>query len=859
MKRATGPVVKDVVLIGAGHAHVQVLRRFGMEPLEGVRFTLITREVHTPYSGMLPGLVAGHYSFDEAHIDSGPLCRFAGARLYQDEVTGIDLAGKRILCRGRPAVPYDVLSIDIGSTPNTAAVPGAAEHCIPVKPIDGFLARFENMLRRVRDRPGKTRIAVVGSGAGGVELMLSVAQRIRDGLAAAGLAPEKAEFVLVAGSQSILPKFPPAFRQRFERLFAHRNIDVVLGSRVAEVGHGSLRLEDGRQVEADEILWTTQAAAPRWLRDTGLTLDPGGFISVDSRLRAVGHTDVFAAGDVASFIPRALPKSGVYAVRAGPVLADNIRRLLTGSELRPFRPQADAMYIVSTGDAYAVGTKWGIAFAGASGLAAQGLDRPQVHGPVQRASGNGHGRPWPCIEARGQSRSPGDLGDRNALRRMRRQGGLHRPDASTWNASPLRARRRAGRARRAGRCSGRGYWRETPERAHGRLFPQHRRRPYIFGKIAANHALGDIFAMGAEPQSALAIATVPYGLEFKVEADLSAMMAGANEILAEVGCALVGGHTSEGAELSLGFAVNGLVERDRFLRKGGMQPGDALVLTKPIGTGTLLAADMRGKAKGRWVMKALAHMTQSNRRAAEVLSLHGVHAATDVTGFGLLGHLVEMTKASGVDAEIDLDAIPVLEGARETVASGVFSSLQPQNVRLRRAIRDLEVAALSAGFPLLFDPQTAGGLLASLPEANAAACVSALRDGGLHRGKRHRPNSRTVRISRADLGDHERACRRHARSRVSDGGRTIIESIQRCSPVPDGADKRLHGVGCLAFPDTRDLLCASRLQPDPCGRQLARRPGRADRAERRHLGHPCPDRLHVVRGNAVEASALLRR
>ncbi len=140
---------------------------------------------------------------------------------------------------------------------------------------------------------------------------------------------------------------------------------MVLGSRVAEVGHGSLRLEDGRQVEADEILWTTQAAAPRWLRDTGLTLDPGGFISVDSRLRAVGHTDVFAAGDVTSFMPRALPKSGVYAVRAGPVLADNIRRLLTGSELRPFRPQADAMYIVSTGDAYAVGTKWGIAFAGA--------------------------------------------------------------------------------------------------------------------------------------------------------------------------------------------------------------------------------------------------------------------------------------------------------------------------------------------------------------------------------------------------------------------------------------------------------------------------------------------------------------
>jgi selenide,water dikinase len=233
--------------------------------------------------------------------------------------------------------------------------------------------------------------------------------------------------------------------------------------------------------------------------------------------------------------------------------------------------------------------------------------------------------------------------------------------------------------------------------------------------------------MGGEPQSALAIATLPYGLEAKIEADLSAMMAGANEVLRAAGCALVGGHTSEGAELALGFAVNGLVARAAALRKGGLKSGDALILTKPIGTGTLLAADMRGKAKARWIMAAVAHMLRSNAMATQILRRHGARAATDVTGFGLLGHLVEMVNASDVDVTIALDRVPLLEGARETAALGIFSSLQPENVRLRRAVGDLEAAAKHPLYPLLFDPQTAGGLLAALPLGEAAGCVKELQ------------------------------------------------------------------------------------------------------------------------------------
>jgi selenide,water dikinase len=735
MDSVSTPVVKDVVLVGAGHSHIAVLRMFGMRPLPGVRLTLVTREVHTPYSGMLPGLVAGLYGFDDAHIDTGPLARFAGARLYHDEAIGLDVEGRRVICRDRPPVPYDVLSLNLGARPDTGTVPGAAAHVIPVKPIDGFLRRFDALLARVLERRGRARIALVGAGAGGVELLLAVERRLRREVAAAGGDPEGLSFVLISDVSEILPTFPAAFRTRFQRVLAARGIGVVAGAAVVAVEPGRLVLRDHPPVEADEILWTTQAAPAAWLADTGLPLDGRGFVAVGDTLQVAGHSDVFAAGDTIAFASRPLPKSGVYAVRAGPVLADNIRRLLIGRPLRRFRPQRDALYLVSTGERHALGTRNGIAFAGDwvwrwkdwidRRFMARFNDLPEM-APAARAVSSPLADKQALQDISAIAMRCGGCGAKvGATVLSRALGALEpapRPDIVVGlNAPDDAALVDTGGDRLSVQTV--DYFRSFVD------------DPYVFGKIAANHSLGDIYAMGGEPQSALAIATIPYGLEAKVEADLSAMMAGANAVLREANCALVGGHTSEGAELALGFAVNGLVAREAALRKSGLKPGDALVLTKPIGTGTLLAADMRGKAKARWIVAALAHMTHSNRAASAILRQYGAAAATDITGFGLLGHLVEMVRASDVDVSLAVERVPLLDGARETVALGIFSSLQPQNVRLRRAIRDLAVASRHPLYPLLFDPQTAGGLLAGVPLAVAEGCVAALRDAGYQRAE----------------------------------------------------------------------------------------------------------------------------
>ncbi len=734
MQKNNTPIVKDLVLIGGGHSHVTVLKKFGMKPMPGVRLTLICKDVMTPYSGMLPGLIAGHYSFEETHIDLGPLARFAGARFYHDTAVGLDLAEQRIHCRNRPPVAYDVVSIDIGSAPMTVDVPGAAEHVVPVKPIDRFFAHWEQLRERVLARTELTRIGVVGGGAGGVEVLLAIQYRLQQELVAASRDANHLEFHLFTDTPEILPTHNPKVRVKFRRVMAERGIQVHTSHRVARVEAGSVHCDNGVQQPLDEILWVTWAGAAGWVAETGLDVDERGFIRINDFLQSTSHPGVFAAGDVATMVNHPRPKAGVFAVRQGPPLTENLRRALRDRPLKAFAPQQRFLSLVSTGNRYAVASR--------SDWALEGARIWRWKNWIDRRFMDKY-RDLPEMKDKDATDLPSGLADQQAIKEISalamRCGGC---GAKVGSTLLTRALSRLEPVDRNDVLVGL----HAPDDAAVVEVPPGQVMvhtvdffraivddPYLFGKIAANHSLGDIFAMGAEPQTALAIATLPYGLESKVEDTLTQLLSGATEVLAEAGTALVGGHTGEGAELALGFAVNGLVERERILRKGGMQPGDRLILTKPLGTGTLFAADMRHKAKGPWVQGALQSMLQSNHAGARCLHQYQATACTDVTGFGLLGHLVEMIKPAGVDVELDLNALPLLEGALDTVSAGITSSLQPQNVRLRRAIHDLENVADDPRYPLLFDPQTAGGLLASVPGDQVEGCVAALKEAGYGR------------------------------------------------------------------------------------------------------------------------------
>ncbi|HEY9640909.1 MAG TPA: selenide, water dikinase SelD [Coleofasciculaceae cyanobacterium] len=768
MQPSGQPIGKDLVLIGGGHSHAIALKKFGMTPLPGVKLTLISDVVYTPYSGMLPGYVAGLYGFEDCHIDLRPLAQFAQVRLIRDRAVGLDLENNRILLAHRPPIAFDQVSIDIGSTPTTLTVPGAKEQAIPVKPISQFLQYWDQLVAHISQTPQqRMRLAIVGGGAGGVELALSIQARLHRIYQAAQQPITHLELHVFHRGDRLLPERSAGVGHRVAQLLRERGAILHLRESVAAIEaagdsagdlakdlakdlagdrqtttfRGSagqpkrLCCESGLTVTCDQIFWVTQAAAAGWLRQSGLATDEAGFIQVSDTLQSVSHPQVFAAGDIATLVNHPRPKAGVFAVRQGKPLVNNLRRTLLHQPLQPFTPQKEFLSLIGTGDGQAIAS-WGRWHAGPYPLIWQWKDRIDRQfmqkftnlQPMMAADDatdlldeyavGANQPPSATMRCAGCGSKIASSVLEQALTRIKQeQPHLDHPDILIGLDAPDDAaviRIPAGQVM----VQTLDYFRALVD------------DPFLFGQIAAHHCLSDIFAMGATPQSALAIATLPLATAAKQEEMLYQLLSGATQVLQQSGAPLIGGHTTEGSELAFGLTCNGIAPPEQLLRKSGLQPGQVLVLTKALGIGTLFAADMQLKAKGGWIEGAIAAMLLSNQAAAICLRNFGATACTDVTGFGLLGHLLEMVQASQVRVELDLDAIPILPGARETTQQGILSSLYSQNSQVARFIQAAPETRLQPLYPLLFDPQTSGGLLASLPADQVPACLAALQQLG---------------------------------------------------------------------------------------------------------------------------------
>ena len=343
--------VRRILLIGGGHCHLEVLRRFALRPDSGVDVTLLTPNALAPYSGMLPGLVAGHYTIPESHIDVPTLAHWAGARLICDHAIELDLYTRIVRLAEGNVEPFDLLSIDIGSTPDVS-VRGVREHAICIRPIERFLGSWAGL--ETDAAAGRVRtVAVVGGGAAGVEMLLAMQFRLAQKLGA-----EAPRFALVTDLPHLMMNYPPGVRRRFGKLLVARDVVLHTGSAAAAVEHGAVILADGKRIAADRVVWATSASVAPWLAASTLACDARGFVRVNASLQSVSDPFVFAAGDCASKVGARQPKSGVVAVREGAPLAANLRHAVRQEPLARYVPPPRVLSMVTTGPRYAVAS-WG--------------------------------------------------------------------------------------------------------------------------------------------------------------------------------------------------------------------------------------------------------------------------------------------------------------------------------------------------------------------------------------------------------------------------------------------------------------------------------------------------------------------
>lgn len=714
-------IQQDLVLVGGGHAHALALRMLAMQPVSGLRVTLISPASHTPYSGMLPGLVAGHYNFEQAHIDLARLCQWAGVRFIQAEVKAIDPALQLLSLGSRVGIAYDVLSIDVGSQPELDSVPGAREYSIPVKPV----AELWQGWRGVGDQlstslPNSSlRLAVVGGGAGSVELIAAMAERgsqVADNTAVTS-------YDLFCGSAEILQGYNSRARAEAEKALKSYGVAIHRDSRVTKVEQRCLIVDGTKSFPFDHLFWCTGAAAAPWLGASQLPVDQRGFLTIRNTLQSTAYDNIFAAGDCATQVDHPRPKAGVYAVRQAPVLAHNLRAFVLRRQLKEHVPQSQFLSLLSLGEKRATADRGLLSASGAwvwrwkdnidRKFMSRFTDLPLAM-PAKGATGLSESSPdthqMPCG---GCGAKVGSNSLTTVLRELTARYPEHCPASERAQDAALIP------------SSGENVIVQSIDTLRQMVYD-----PWLMGRIAVNHALSDLYASGAKPVSALASIGLPFAKQAILERDLHQILDGALHELAKVGCQLTGGHSMQGSELTVGFVVNGMAlsSSDEFLAKQGVKAGDQLVLTKPLGTGTLFAGHMQLLADGRDISTAIDGMLHSNAAAGALALEFGAAACTDVTGFGLLGHLAEML-GSGFSAALNVSAVPFLPGALALAEAGIHSTMHISNVGSSVDVTSADERTKPA-IDLLYDPQTSGGLLIAVSKVNAKLLCEALVDAG---------------------------------------------------------------------------------------------------------------------------------
>ena len=682
-------ITSRIVLVGGGHSHVQFLKSWRENPLDGVEVVMVSKDAWTPYSGMLPSRLAGWYTDAQLHFDLLNLCAQSGVTFFEDEVSRVDATARLIHLKMRPPLAFDIASVNVGVTPDLP--PGAEGHprVLAVKPIGALIAKWEELWKSGLST--EPRWVIVGAGAAGFELALISAYLFRKNGA-------RGKVVLLDSSADVLSAFPRGIRAHARRLLAKAGVEFIAERHVTEVRGQKLLCRSGGAVDFEQVLFTTGAKAPRWLAESGLPVDDDGFVRVDGFLRADGLADVFAAGDCVHFLPRPLPKSGVFAVREGPTLVENLRRrAVSRTGLRKYRPQRKTLALLTSGDRRALMAYRGLHLEGPA------IWRWKSRIDLRFMEMFG---PRPVMPMEGESNTCGGCGGKIGAVEVR-------DTVERLRATPEFARLLPTQVEDVGVLGDLvatvdGFRTFTPDLN-------------LFGQVAVWNALNDFYASGAKPGGVTVYATLPEMSSHLRRNQLQHMMAGVLKALTQADVPLLNAHSAEAEGASLVVSAVG-THSGPLWTKSELNPGDVLILTRSLGTGVLLQAQMLGALPVSAWRSMNAGMLANHMRLPARLGAMGVRACTDISGFGLGGHVVEMAEASRMQVRLHLDKVPRLPGFDELARRGFRSRLAERNAsafgRFFAGRQDLP--------PYIWDPQTHGPLLLAVPATLAGQVVEIL-------------------------------------------------------------------------------------------------------------------------------------
>ncbi len=708
---------ESIVLAGGGHTHSLLLRRWAMNPdsRPGCEITLINRSSTTLYSGMLPGLISGHYSIDEVEIDLRRLTQLSGVGLIVAEIVGLDLINRQILLDNRPPINFQVLSLNVGcqTFSNKELVEQSSElEIMPIKPVEKALSWLQKQDEEVA-KSSCSAFTIVGSGFTAIEVALALRNRW----------PSRKLFLKLNKEN---------LQYSFEKVLAAARVEIIYN-------------DEDMQSPA---LFCTGINLPEWLKSSELPINPDSRILTSNTFQVQGNPSIFATGDCAVIKDFYCPPSGVFAVKSSKPLARNLESLVKGLPLKNWYPPIDFLQLIgfqktSSQTSYSIAS-WNKFVIGPSPFLwnikeridrrfMQKFNETKEKDVALMTSKD-------VLRCRGcASKLPADL-----LKTALMDAGFVSISNEPKDAVEIVALE-----------NGNKIFQTVDS------FPALVSDPWLNGRISALHASSDLWASGAKVETAQALITLPIAAPSIQKELLSQTLSGIESVLKSQGACLIGGHTNEARSIpptpnslgvQVGLCLNGrLVDNQTPFNKGPLQKGDSLLLGGAIGTGVLFAAAMAGQSLPKELDQVLNTITSSRKKNFDTLVslsqsyqyLSPIHACTDVTGFGLLGHLGEMIeltnrlnkdleKDSTVNVQLYANSIPVFDGALLMLKKGFYSTLSPANrssfkllntyldkdpiVKLvvdKCKIDSLEYKAL---MELIIDPQTCGPLLISCTE-----------------------------------------------------------------------------------------------------------------------------------------------